>query len=307
MRRSSVLILPLLFAVSLVAQRSAPAEQPSPVPAAVYEQMSPEPPPLAAMPQAVRHTADGKAILADGTSLLCRLKRDLYSQKNSQGDQVEFEVLNQVELDGMIVVPRGATAWGVIADIASRRRVGRGGKLLVAISGVRLANGETVKLRATPSNRGGRNVLAESGALGGRAFQYIPLWYLFPLLRGDEVMIPADTEVVAYVDGDAIFDPTANGSQPQLVPVAVAQVEALPEAVPVLVLGITHLSLVSKPDGAEIFVDSAPTGETPGTLSLTPGDHVVRVTKTGFRPYEKKFHVNGGNISLVAELDAVQQ
>ena len=302
MRRSSVLIFLLLFAVSLLAQQSTPHDQSSRVPAAVYEQMSPEPPPP---PEAVSHTADGKAILADGTPLRCRLKRSLYSQKNKLGDQVEFEVLNQVALDGFITVPRGATALGVITDAASRRMAGRGGKLKIAISGVRLTNGETAKLRATPLSGGGRQVLAESGSLEEHAFEYIPFWYLIPLSRGDEVYIPADTEVMAYVDGDVTFDPTANGSQPQPVSAQVAP-DALPGAEPVLVLGIAHLSLVSKPAGAEIEVDSHPVGTTPGALSLTPGDHVLRVTKKGFQPYERKLHFRGGDILLSVELDPVQ-
>jgi hypothetical protein len=67
------------------------------------------------------------------------------------------------------------------------------------------------------------------------------------------------------------------------------------------------VSIDSAPSYADIEIDGSFVGNTPSTLSLTPGDHVIRVTKKGFQPYEKTLRVNGGKINLNAQLDTLRQ
>lgn len=55
--------------------------------------------------------------------------------------------------------------------------------------------------------------------------------------------------------------------------------------------------------GADIEVDGSFMGNTPSVIELTPGDHVVTVKKSGYKPWERKLKVTGGEIHLSAELE----
>lgn len=68
----------------------------------------------------------------------------------------------------------------------------------------------------------------------------------------------------------------------------------------------TELTLISTPDGADIELDGAFVGNTPSTVVLTIGDHTVRVSKKGYRPYERKLRTSGGIINIRAELESTK-
>jgi hypothetical protein len=60
----------------------------------------------------------------------------------------------------------------------------------------------------------------------------------------------------------------------------------------------------STPPGADINVDGKFMGNTPSTIQLTPGDHVVEVAKEGLRPWQRGMTITaGGNITIDATLD----
>ena len=63
------------------------------------------------------------------------------------------------------------------------------------------------------------------------------------------------------------------------------------------------LTIDSTPSNADIEVDGGFVGNTPSTLSLTPGSHQVNVKKKGFVTWTKTLNVTGGAVKLNAELD----
>ena len=76
--------------------------------------------------------------------------------------------------------------------------------------------------------------------------------------------------------------------------VAVASAPTLPSA---------HLNIASIPDGADIEIDGSFMGNTPSSLQLQPGDHIVTVRKAGYKGWERKMKVAGGDVSIKAELE----
>jgi hypothetical protein len=59
----------------------------------------------------------------------------------------------------------------------------------------------------------------------------------------------------------------------------------------------------SDPTGAEIEIDGKFVGNTPSSIPLSPGPHVISISKKNFQPWSKTFHVTKGasqnlNISL---------
>ncbi|MGB8772208.1 MAG: PEGA domain-containing protein [Candidatus Korobacteraceae bacterium] len=66
---------------------------------------------------------------------------------------------------------------------------------------------------------------------------------------------------------------------------------------------IAKISVASTPDGADIEIDGSFVGNTPSVVELAPGEHVVIVKKAGYKPWERKLKVSGGEIKLTAELE----
>jgi len=63
------------------------------------------------------------------------------------------------------------------------------------------------------------------------------------------------------------------------------------------------VSVTSTPDGADIEVDGSFVGSTPSTIEVAAGEHVVTIKKSGYKPWERKLKVTGGEIKISAELE----
>ena len=63
------------------------------------------------------------------------------------------------------------------------------------------------------------------------------------------------------------------------------------------------LTIDSTPSNADIEVDGGFVGNTPSTVSVTPGSHQINVKKKGFVTWTKTLNVTGGAVKLNAELD----
>jgi hypothetical protein len=60
----------------------------------------------------------------------------------------------------------------------------------------------------------------------------------------------------------------------------------------------------STPEGAEVYVDGAFIGNAPATLKLSPGQHTIRVTQSGFKDWSRDISVQAGSEAhLSASLD----
>ncbi len=242
---------------------------------------------------AVKHTPDGNPILEDGTPLRLRTRRNLSSADCKVNDQIDFEVLDPVVLDGITIVPQGGTAMGKVTEAEHKKRMGRGGKLNIVIESVKMTNGDKAALRAVKDAQGGGHVGAMTGAIVATSIVFFPAAPLFLFMHGKDITIPSGTEFTAYVNGDTVFTPLA---PPPVPAAAAASVDATAELV-----------VTSTLDGADIEIDGVFVGNTPSTVQVNGGDHVVRISRKGYQTYEKQIHVAGGKISLRAELEPIKE
>src|ERR1700687_5572425 len=104
--------------------------------------------------------------LEDSTPVILRTKQDLSSAKAKVGDRVPFRVVKDVRVADLVVIPRGADAWGLITAVQSKRRKGRPGNLDMAIQSVQLLTGENAPLRADQHSWGESRPTPEIGLLG---------------------------------------------------------------------------------------------------------------------------------------------
>ena len=64
------------------------------------------------------------------------------------------------------------------------------------------------------------------------------------------------------------------------------------------------VTVTSTPDSADVFVDGTFKGNTPSTLKLTAGKHIVKVTSAGYKDWEREIDVTAGSaVSLNAKLE----
>jgi hypothetical protein len=72
---------------------------------------------------------------------------------------------------------------------------------------------------------------------------------------------------------------------------------------PTLVASAAKLSIASNPSAADIEVDGSFVGSTPSEIEVLPGDHALKVSKSGFKPWERKIKSTVGNVNISAELE----
>src|ERR1043166_4041702 len=87
-------------------------------------------------------------ILHDGTAVRLRLNRNMSSADATVGESVDFEVLDDVKVNDVVVIKKGSSAMGTVTEAHPKRRMGRGGKLDINIDYTRLLNDEKAALRA---------------------------------------------------------------------------------------------------------------------------------------------------------------
>jgi len=145
--------------------------------------------------------------LEDATPVKLRTKQELSSATAQLSDKVEFEVVEDVKVHDLVVIPRGGKALGTVTLAQPKRRMGRAGKLDVTIESVRLMSGEKVPLRAMKDTHGGGHQGAIAGAMVATSIVFFPAAPLFLLVHGKDIVIPKGTEITAYINDDIPLDP----------------------------------------------------------------------------------------------------
>ncbi len=231
--------------------------------------------------------------LMDGTPVKLRISETISSANARVGQEVPFDVVEDVTVDDVVVLPKGATAIGTVTDCNARKSMGRAGKLDISISYARLADQEKAALRAMQDNKGGGHVGAMTGAMVATSIVFFPAAPLFLFIHGKDITIPQGTEITAFVEGDMHLDiakfAAAPFVPPSAAPAAIAQAGVVVE---------------SAPPGADIEIDGAFVGNTPSTVSVAPGSHQITVKKKGFADWTRKMNVTGGSVHLNVELEA---
>jgi len=244
--------------------------------------------------------------LEDGTPIKLRLTRNLSSADATTGDRVDFEVLEDIKVKDVIVIPRGGLALATVTEAQHKRRMARGGKLDVNIDDVRLADGEKAPLRAVKEAKGGGHTGAMTGAIVGTAIVFFPAAPLFLFMHGKDITIPKGTEVTAYVNGDIPLDAkrfvTKTAVNAAEANATTAQSSADATAMQnenTVNAALSTVEIKSAPDGAEITVDEKFMGSTPSSLRLAAGDHKIRLEKSGFKTWERTMSVGAGASATV--------
>jgi len=252
--------------------------------------------------------------LEDGTPVKLRLSRTISSATAQVDERIDFDVLEEVKVGDLVVVPKGSIAWGTVTEAQAKRRMARGGKLDINIDAVRLANGDKAALRGIKDIKGGGHTGAMTGAMVATSLVLWPAAPFFLFMHGKDVTIPKGTELSVYVNGDVSIDPAkfAEGTAvatPTAATVAPAATAPQPPPVnPVSAAApgpdLSTVVVKSSPDGADITVDGKYVGSTPSTVRLAPGDHTISIEKSSFKAWQRTMTVSpGGIVTIDATLE----
>jgi hypothetical protein len=255
------------------------------------------PQPTALQPAATT-SASNKFVLDDGTPIKLRLDRNLSSADAKTGDNIDFEVLEEVKVNDVVVIPKGNIAIGTVTAAEHKKRMARGGKLDIEIDYVKLADNEKAAIRAVKETKGGGHTGAMTGAIVATSLVVWPAAPFFLFMHGKDTTIPKGTEITAYVNGNMPLDPA------KFVPIVPATSNvALSLVTSQSTSTNAQLEITSNPAGAEISVDGNFVGDTPSELAVAAGVHTITIAKHGFKPWERKLTVSSGKVTVAAELE----
>jgi hypothetical protein len=125
-------------------------------------------------------------VLLDGTPVHLKFAKSISSADAHVGDEVAFEVTEDVVAGGLTIISKGAAAIGVVAEAAPKGRLGRNGTLSIGLTYARLTDNEKAGLRAVEENK------SELHAGG----------VIFPLKHGKDITFAQGTAITAFVNGD---------------------------------------------------------------------------------------------------------
>jgi len=129
--------------------------------------------------------SDRELVLRNQTAVRLKLVRELSSATAHVGEEVNFEVAQDVVVGGLVVIAKGAPAVGAVTEAEPKKR-GKGGKINVSVASVLLANNEKIAVRSF----GIEQPADQKTGMG------------LSLIHGKDVTLAKDTEMTAYVDGD---------------------------------------------------------------------------------------------------------
>jgi len=264
-----------------------------------------EPPTQPAAPAQTQTAAKNPKgfVLEDGTPVRLRTGRNISSADARVGDTLDFEVMDDVRVGGLLVIPKGEIAFATVTEAQSKRRMARGGKLNVNIDSVRRVTHEKAPLRAIKEVKGGGHTGVMTGGIVATSIVFFPAAPIFLFMHGKDITIPKGTEITAYVNGDTQLDRVKFEAAQPPAAAAAPNSNASPAASPEQSTA-AQLEVSSTPDGADIEVDGKFVGSTPSSVGVASGEHDLVVKKSGFKLWEKKVAVSSGHVRIDAQLEA---
>jgi hypothetical protein len=210
--------------------------------------------------------------LHDATPIRLRLTRDLIFSNVKPGETVDFEIVDDLRIDGILVMAHGLRATATVSEVEPKTRMGRGGKLGVNLDSIPLLNGGQAAIRPAKEPRGAGNPDASgSAALGAGAVVRPAAPSLLFAFDRDEPY-PEGSSIAVYIDGEIRLDAARF---------------------------LVDIAFSSDPPGALVTMYGAPIGHTPFTTKLAPGTYKAVFSADGYYNLTQSISVGPGYPNIV--------
>ncbi|MEZ5459444.1 MAG: hypothetical protein R3E65_09085 [Steroidobacteraceae bacterium] len=141
--------------------------------------------------QPAEPTTPTAVTLPAGAAIPLRFLSTVSSGTHARGQQFDLEVTDNINVGNAVVIPAGSTATGEVIHVDRARGLGKAGELIVSARHV-VVGERVIKLRSRLS-------------MTGQDKSMQALW-LVPWIRGKDLEVPIDTEVIARTVTDEKFD-----------------------------------------------------------------------------------------------------
>ena len=146
------------------------------------------------------NSALGQFILQDGTPVRLRFNHNVSSADAAVGQSIDLEVLEEVVVNGVTVIPKSGTALATVTEAEPKRTMGRAGKLEIVLDFVRLADNEKAPIRAVKGAKGGSHTAGMTVGIVATSLVFWPAAPLLLFIHGKDITIPQGAEVIGYVN-----------------------------------------------------------------------------------------------------------
>lgn len=139
-----------------------------------------------------------KLKLAEGTMIRLMVLKEVSSRDSKAGDRFVLRVDQDVMVDGIVVIPTGAKAWGEVVAAQGSAEMGESGTLNARLLHVELPNRQ-IPIRGERKTEGGD--ATEKLVLGVIGFGVFGL-----LMKGNNAKLKGGDIINGYIASDTLFD-----------------------------------------------------------------------------------------------------
>ena len=148
-------------------------------------------------------SAPMRVAIPDGTPVEIELSQTASSEELQEGDAVAFRIIRSVEINGVTVIKKDASARGHVVKVKKAGRWGKQGKLDWAMNDAISVDGTKLPLRFTQSARGDSKGGTVAVAAIATTVLLGPLGLLWGLKKGKAAIIPAGNKYTVYIDRES--------------------------------------------------------------------------------------------------------
>ncbi len=237
----------------------------------------------------------------EGTLVLVKLHDDITTENTTKGDRIELDVAENVVVNNLVAVPKGAVAWGEVTRVRSSGKKSKlTGFVAFDIKGVHAVDNQPIGLRKTPEKlrkpKPEENEYQEGSVIRGLRERMIGAE------KGKEYAAYTDQEIVVNVPDTvpAAASTPAPAAAPAGPPAAATPAAAPPAAPTSVAKELLEpeqgsIEFASDPTGADIVIDGSFVGNTPSTLRVTPGRHTIELRLPGYKPWSRTMLIGPGS------------
>jgi hypothetical protein len=233
--------------------------------------------------------------VVQGQMVRLKLHNVLTTENVVKGDSLDFDVAEDVVVATHVVIQKGAPARGRVVNVkGAGKKNAKDASVTFQFMSVRSVDSQDIPLRARPD----KHKKAESKENETEANDPLP-GYTDRVIGAEK-----GKEYAAYVDVSATVNvPDTPVVAPPITPVApAAQPPSSPQpaptpapANPLMPEEPASVDFNSNPPGADILIDGNLVGNTPSTLHVDAGRHVIQLRIGGYRSWTRTMVVEPGS------------
>lgn len=132
-------------------------------------------------------------VVPDGTEFVVVTTEEITSKTATEGDPLAFKVLEDVALNGHVVIARDSLVKGVVASAKKSGMLGKGGSLSIRVESAMTVDDQKLKLRSSKGREGDD----KTGTTVALTVLFGPLGLL---KHGKNAKIKPGTHITVYTD-----------------------------------------------------------------------------------------------------------